>query len=237
MEEAGVDLIRGGIYDAMERQPANGMPSEFAWETTKDFWQQEQAILAYYIMSGIPAQYLPTEEQERYLELARYCTMFWNVFFVDQENREIYFRTTESGAPVVQDGYGIQGGHAIAGYHSFELNYLAHLYIRTYVAKSKGQDESFCLSFRPQNCEGIETFNVLPDFFRPEDLKIIGVKFNGVRQSIRDPSRFQIDIRDIKPETEIEVEFMPIRQDAAFGEQLIAKEREGTIEMPFGAVR
>ncbi|MDR1218771.1 MAG: hypothetical protein LBK73_04090 [Treponema sp.] len=236
MEEVGVDLIRGGIYDALERNPANGMPTEFAWETTKDFWQQEQAILAYYIMSGIPDEHLPKENGKRFLELARYCTMFWNVFFIDQENRKIYFRTTESGAPVVQDGYGIQGGHAIAGYHSFELNYLAHLYIRAYVAKMEGQDESFCLSFRPRNCEGIKTFNVLPDFFHPEDLKIIGVKFNGMPQNIRDSSRFQIDIENIKPGAKIEVEFMPIRRETASEELRIRKEREGTVEMSYGTV-
>jgi hypothetical protein len=231
MEEAGVDLIRGGIYDALERNPGNGTPTEFAWETTKDFWQQEQAILAFYIMAGIPDEYQTKEDGGRFLEFARYCAMFWNAYFIDQENRKIYFRVTESGAPVVQDGYGIQGGHAIAGYHSFELNYLAHIYIRTYTAKSKGQDESFCLSFQPQNCEGVKTFNVLPDFFRPGDLKIISVKFNGVPREIRDPSRFQIDIEDIPAGTKIEVEFMPIRrEDSASAEHQIRKEREGALD-------
>jgi mannose/cellobiose epimerase-like protein (N-acyl-D-glucosamine 2-epimerase family) len=234
MEEAGVDLIRGGIYDALERNPSNGMPTEFAWETTKDFWQQEQAILAYYIMSGIPEQYMPKEEGTRFLELGRYCAAFWNLFFVDQENRKIYFRTTESGVPVVQDGYGIQGGHAIAGYHSFELNYLAHLYIRTYVSKVKGQDESFCLVFQPKNCEDIKSFNVLPDFFRPEELKIIGIKFNGTPQDIRDSSRFQIDITGIEPGTKIEVEFMPLRRETPDVEQRLRKEREGTVETAYG---
>ncbi|MDR1073669.1 MAG: DJ-1/PfpI family protein [Treponema sp.] len=136
----------------------------------------------------------------------------------------------------MQDGYGIQGGHAITGYHSFELNYLAHLYIRAYVAKVEGQDESFCLSFRPRNCEGIKTFNVLPDFFRLEDLKIIGVKFNGIPQNIRDSSRFQIDIENIKPGAKIEVEFMPIRRETASEELRIRKEREGTVEMSYGTV-
>jgi hypothetical protein len=234
MEEVGVDLIRGGIYDALERNPTNGMPSEFAWETTKDFWQQEQAILAYYILSGIPNEYQTQKDDKRFLEFARYCTMFWNVFFIDQENRKIYFRTTESGTPVIQDGYGIQGGHAIAGYHSFELNYLAHIYIRTYIAKAAGQDESFCLSFRPSNCDGVKTLNVLPDFFRPGDLKIIGIKFNGTPQSIRDSARFQIDIENIEPVTEIEVEFMPIRRETASEEVRIRKEREGLVEMSYG---
>lgn len=227
MAEVGVDLIRGGIYDALERHPSNGMPTEFAWETTKDFWQQEQAILAYYIMAGIDPK---ASESPRFLELARYCTAFWNLYFVDQENRKIYFRTTESGVPVVQDGYGIQGGHAIAGYHSFELNYLAHIYIRTYVPAGNG-DDTFCMTFRPKCGNGIKTLNVLPDFFRPGDLKILGVKINGMPHEVQDPHRFQIDISDLEGEAEVEVEFFPIHR--GHGESAIQQERSGINDLNF----
>lgn len=223
MAEVGVDLVRGGIFDALERNPTNGMPTEFAWETTKDFWQQEQAILAYYIMSGINENHEDDPDRKRFLELARSCTAFWNLYFVDQEHRKIYFRTTESGAPVVQDGFGIQGGHAIAGYHSFELNYLAHLYIRTYVPQ-KGGDNSFCLTFRPCRNEGIKSLNVLPDFFRPGDIKIMGVKINGVPHIVEDPHRFQIDIGGIGEDAEVEVEFLAIRNNAR-SEKDIMQER------------
>ncbi|OIP53327.1 MAG: hypothetical protein AUK31_01645 [Fibrobacteres bacterium CG2_30_45_31] len=229
MEEVGVDLIRGGIYDALERHPSNGMPTEFAWESTKDFWQQEQAILAYYIMVGIKPG---DEESARFLELARYCAAFWNLYFVDQKNRNIYFRTTESGSPIVQNGYDIQGGHAIAGYHSFELNYLAHLYIRTYVPSASG-DESFTITFRPKCNNGIRTLNVLPDFFRPGDLKILGIKVNGMPRSVQDAHRFQVDISDIKEESEVEVEFLPIRRTTPDLEARIQKERAGIADINF----
>jgi hypothetical protein len=223
MEQVGVDLVRGGIFDALERKPSNGMPTEFAWETTKDFWQQEQAILAYYIMAGINHQ---DADSARFLMLARYCAAFWNLYFVDQDNRKIYFRTTESGAPVVQDGYGIQGGHAIAGYHSFELNFLAHLYIRTYVPQAEGGDDSFCITFHP--CKNdIKTLNVLPDFFRPGDLKIMGVKLNGLPQTVQDEHRFQIDITGLAEDAEVEVEFLAIRRKDARSADDIRKERAG----------
>lgn len=230
MEESGVDLIRGGIFDAIERIPGNGMPIEFAWETTKDFWQQEQAILAYYIMSGISPD---EEDSARFLELGRYCAAFWNLYFVDQDNRKIYFRTTESGAPVVQDGYGVQGGHAIAGYHSFELNYLAHLYIRTFVSQGCGGDDSFCLTFHPCCCNGIKTLNVLPDFFRPGDLKIMGIKVNGMPTEVHDPHRFQIDISDITEDSEVEVEFLVIRRKDARSHDDLLEERKGFTELNF----
>lgn len=233
MAEVGVDLVRGGIFDALERNPSNGMPTEFAWETTKDFWQQEQAILAYYIMSGINKDKEDDIDRERFLELARSCTAFWNLYFVDQDNRKIYFRTTESGAPVVQDGFGIQGGHAIAGYHSFELNYLAHLYIRTYVPQVGGGDDSFCLTFRPRCSDGMKSLNVLPDFFRPGDLKIMGVRIDGLPRKVQEPHRFQIDICGLSEDSEVEVEFLATRKKAR-SEEEIMQQRVGIVDINFG---
>ncbi len=52
MGEVGLDKIRGGIFDCVERNPNGGMPTQFAWGATKDFWQQEQGILAYLILYG-----------------------------------------------------------------------------------------------------------------------------------------------------------------------------------------
>lgn len=226
MAEVGVDLIRGGIFDALEREPGTGMPTEFTWEPTKDFWQQEQAILAYYIMYGLDGK------DARFLELARSCAAFWNLYFLDQENRKIYFRTTECGMPVVQDGFGIMGGHAIAGYHSFELNFLAHLYIRTFVPQTDGGDDTFCLTFRPFK-NGVKSLNVLPDFFRPGDLKIIGVRFNGLPQPVRDELLFQIDISSLDPDSEVVVEFLPNRRANVRSEDDIEKERSTVGQIHF----
>ena len=148
MREVGVDLVRGGIFDALERNPKGNIPTEFTWSTTKDFWQQEQAILAYYIMSGIGGD---AEESQDFLRLARLCSAFWSLFFIDQDNRKVFFRTTESGEPVIEGQYGIQGGHAIAGYHAFELNYLAHLYIRAFV--DQGEDMGELRALFPASAE------------------------------------------------------------------------------------
>jgi len=218
MDQVGVDLVRGGVFDALERKPAAGLATDFAWEPTKDFWQQEQAILAYYIMYGREGG------NPRFLELARHCAAFWNLYFVDQDNRKIYFRTTESGLPIVQDGFGIQGGHAMAGYHSFELNYLAHLYIRAYVPQTGGGDDTFCITFRPQR-NGLRTLNVLPDFFSPGDLKILRVWFDGSPQAVRDGHRFQIDIDKLDHGGEVVVEFLPIRRHGVRSESDILQER------------
>ena len=206
MREVGIDQIRGGIFDALERHPNEGTVTEFAWSSTKDFWQQEQAILAYYIMQGIGGD---GSEKADFLQLARYCSAFWNLFFVDQDNRKIYFRTTESGEPVIQGQYGIQSGHAIAGYHAFELNYLAHIYIRTYVDRGEKENESFVLYYKPEKNTGIASLNVLPDFFREEDLKIVNVKINGLSIPIENQHHFQIDISGLPENSVILVEYLP----------------------------
>ena len=228
MDPIGVDQVRGGIWDAIERIPnANGV-YEFAWGDTKDFWQQEQAILAYYILHGIDG--LPKEKADRYLTLARSCAAFWNAFFIDQDHRKIYFRTDESGMPVIEGQYGIQGGHAIAGYHAFELNYLAHIYIRTFVGKQS--DDNFALTFCPKHPHNIRAINVLPDFMPPGEVSILSVRVNGRLVDVPNSTKtnFQIDISRYEPDCIIEVEFTPIKNNPDSPEDIL-RNRKTTEEL------
>ncbi|MBF0424472.1 MAG: AGE family epimerase/isomerase [Magnetococcales bacterium] len=177
MAEVGVDQVRGGVFDAMERIPDNGLPMEFSWENTKDFWQQEQGILAYLILYGATGR-------PEYLELARESIAFWNAFFLDRDRQGIFFRTTDNGKPVVEGSYADKGGHSISGYHVFELNYLAHFYTRTYVSPGVDPaDASFNMYFRiVPNC-GQESINVLPDFIKPGSVTIGKVILDGIDQT------------------------------------------------------
>lgn len=177
MSVHGLDMVRGGVFDAVERCPSNGMPVEFTWSCTKDFWQQEQGILAYLILHGADP-----EGKDDWLGLARECMMFWNCFFSDRDRQGIYFRTTEDGLPIIYGMYGKKGGHSVSCYHAFELNYLAHLYIRAYVVNSaqRGEDADFCLYYRVSaNC-GQDSINVVPDFFPPGKVRIEKITVNGI---------------------------------------------------------
>ena len=171
MGEVGLDKIRGGIFDCVERNPNGGMPTQFAWGATKDFWQQEQGILAYLILYGATGN-------PHYLRLARESSAFWNLFFLDREHQGYFFRTTENGQPILEGQYGMKSSHAI-GYHAFELAYLAHLYTRAYVAAGGGSDNSFCLYFKISSTEQ-GSINVLPDFMPPGRVRITSVRANGV---------------------------------------------------------
>ena len=206
MAEIGVDLFRGGIFDTLERNPHNGMPLEFPWLNTKDFWQQEQALLAYLILHGCSNK--SHEQKQEYLRLARETAAFWNLFFLDQDNKGIFFRVSESGDAITSGQYAQKGGHAISGYHAFELNYLAHIYISSYVTK-----EPFCLYFKPNiNCRQ-RSLNVLPDFFRPNTLEVSRISIDGSDRTSIDPDNFRLELGEqefqLGSEAEIIVEFQP----------------------------
>lgn len=198
MAEVGLDTIRGGIYDAVARQPDpdSGMLTEFAWGATKDFWQQEQGILAYLILHGA------TSRDERYLELARECTAFWNLFFLDRDRQGIFFRTSENGLPIIQGAYAQKGGHSISGYHAFELNYLAHVYTRMFVITGSAADNNFCLYFRILSNRDMKSINVLPDFMPPSSVEIVAVRANGIDRTPdlkpANPNDFQIAIENLE---------------------------------------
>ncbi len=210
MAEVGVDRIRGGVFDAVSRQrpTANGMPTEFAWLPTKDFWQQEQGILAFLILHGADP------EEHEFLDLAREAMAFWNLFFLDRDRQGIFFRTTENGLPFTQGSYANKGGHSISGYHAFELNYLAHLYIRGYVIANAKDDNNFCMFFKiSQHCDQ-KMINVLPDFFPPRLLRIVSVRADGIDMtkdlSRGDLDRFQIEIPKRERPIELQVEFSSV---------------------------
>lgn len=196
MGEVGLDRIRGGVFDCVERNPSNNMSTQFAWAPTKDFWQQEQGILAYLILHGA------TPNDKKYLQLARECEAFWNLFFLDRERQGYFFRTTENGLPIIEGEYGRKGGHAL-GYHAFELSYLAHVYTRTFVAAGGGSDNAFCMYFKVLPSLDQASINVLPDFVPPGALEILSIRANGVDVTDdRRPSNandFQISLKDLKP--------------------------------------
>lgn len=197
MTELGVDQVRGGCFDAVEREPYTGeskvgpaMPVEFTWLNTKDFWQQEQAILAYLVLFG-------HTRDPFYLENARRMEAFWNIAFLDREHRGMYFRVSENGLPIVQGGYEVRGGHSDAsGYHCFELNYLAHIYNRAYVAPTNDTDPVFSMYFRPDEECRLNSLNVLPDFVPPGSVQIEQVIVNGRPRAHADPNYFQIELTE-----------------------------------------
>jgi hypothetical protein len=215
--EHGYDQIRGGIFDAVERDPKNDMAIEFAWMDTKDFWQQEQAILAYLILHGITDPQLPVDDarlrggvpprklRDDFLALAREVEAFWNLYFLDHDLRSVYQRVTSIGVPIVKGGYSFKGAHSISGYHAFELNYLAHIYNRVLVdTPGSENDNTFSLYFRPEVGSRQLSVNVLPDFFAPGEVEVLKVSVRGM-----DRPDLAARARDYRAETPFQITLRP----------------------------
>jgi hypothetical protein len=199
MSTLAIDQVRGGVYDVAERHPSNGMWMEFTWWNTKDFWQQEQGILAYLILFGNTGKL-------EYLELARETTAFWNAFFLDHDECAVYFRTTADGTPyLVGPSYRDATSHAKSGYHCYELAYLAHVYLSTYVTK-----RPFALNFMLDRRCGQRSINVLPDFMRPGTLCVKRINVAGVDRDSVDPTDFKIELEEDELGTHVIVELEPI---------------------------
>jgi hypothetical protein len=199
--EVGLDQIRGGIFDCVERHPRGGMPTQFIFGANKDFWQHEQGILAYLILYG-------ATRNQHYLKLARECSAFWNLFFLDRERQGYFYRLTKNGLPILEGQFGMRSGHAI-GYRAFELAYLAHLYTRAYVAvggdSEKDADKTFSLYFKFRSTEQ-KSINVLPDFMPPGRVRITSVRANGVDMfdnlDAANLAEYQIPTNEMPPDPE-----------------------------------
>jgi anti-anti-sigma regulatory factor len=99
------------------------------WHDRKAWWQQEQGILAYYIMAGV------YDDKPEYLRYAREGSAFYNGWFLDYEAGGIYFNVLSNGQPYSLGGERGKGSHSMAGYHSFELCFLAAIYSNLLVNK------------------------------------------------------------------------------------------------------
>ncbi len=199
MINKGLDLVRGGCFDVVEREPQNGQPLQFVYGNHKDFWQQEQGILAYLILYGYTHDPL-------YLEFYRDMSAWWNAYHLDYQNRNIIFRIDDTGTRIIDERHG-KAAYDTAGYHSFELNYLAHIYLRTYVTSPMESETSFCLYFRPSKESGVKSINVLPDFLGVDDLEIVGLSINNRDVEYVDGNNFQIPISQEDLGSEITVQF------------------------------
>ncbi len=229
MAEYGIDQVCGGLYDAVQRNPSNNQPVEFAWMNTKDFWQQEQAILAFLIVHSVSRKDEPIDPSRTYgagavdrglkadlLALARETEAFWNIYFLDHDTRGVYQRVTASGIPYETGNYGHKAGHS-TGYHVEELNYLAHIYNRVFVTNGgeSSSHNNFSLYFRPERGNRQLSINVLPDFFAPGEIEVIRVSVRGIdrpdlaakARNYDSPTPFQIELRDEELGSEVIVEF------------------------------
>ena len=169
MPLVGYDLQRSGWYDVVERQLSTGERlHRFVWHDRKAWWQQEQAILAYLILNGIL-------KEPEHLRLARESSAFYNAWFLDTQSGAVYFNVLANGLPYLLGNERSKGSHSMAGYHSFELAYLAAVYTNLLIRR-----QPMDLYFKPmQGGFRDNILRVAPDILPPGSVRIEKVWING----------------------------------------------------------
>ncbi|MBX3435144.1 MAG: AGE family epimerase/isomerase [Pirellulales bacterium] len=199
MPAAGSDRQRGGWYDVVERvlEPGQNF-HRFVWHDRKAWWQQEQAILAYLILTG-------ALKDEKYRKHAREAASFYNAWFLDTECGGVYFNVLANGQPYALGTERGKGSHSMAGYHSFELCYLAAAYTNLLITK-----EPLELYFKPK--QGGFPDNVLrvaPDLLPAGSVRIGSVWINGQEHRDFDAEALTVKLPADAAEMKVRVRLEP----------------------------
>ncbi len=199
MPGVGSDQQRGGWYDVIDRVREKGQDvHRYTWHDRKAWWQQEQSILAYLILAG-------SLDDDEWLRHAREASAFYNAWFLDYEAGSVYFNVLANGLPYLLGTERMKGSHSMAGYHSFELAFLATIYTNLLVTK-----EPVDLWYSP--LPGALPDNVLrvaPDILPAGSVRIGEVEIDGAAHSDFDADALTVRVPESTARVKIRVRFEP----------------------------
>ncbi len=201
MPAHGSDPQRGGWYDVVDRVLKPGQHvHRFTWHDRKAWWQQEQSILAYLILAG-------STGEEEWLRHAREASAFYNSWFLDYDAGSVYFNVLANGLPYLLGNERMKGSHSMAGYHAFELAYLATVYMNLMVSK-----EPMDLYFSPlpgSLPDGV--LRVAPDILPPGSIRIGEVTIGDKHHTDFDADALTVHLPDTKERLKVRVQIVPTR--------------------------
>jgi len=195
MPPVGSDRQRGGWYDVMEREKADNQEwYRYVWHDRKAWWQQEQAILAYLILSGILGD-------EEYRTEAHHATAFYNAWFLDHDAGGVYFNVLADGLPYLLGNERLKGSHSMSAYHNTELCYLAAVYTNLLITR-----QPLDLHFKPR-VDGFHDriLRVAPDILPPGSIRIEQVWVDGQPWSEFDSERLTVTLPPPGQEVNVKV--------------------------------
>ncbi len=200
MPLVGCDLQRGGWYDVVERLREPGESHHrFVWHDRKAWWQQEQAILAYYILYGCLGK-------PEYLKQAREAAAFYNAHFLDHDDGGVYFNVLANGLPYLMGNERFKGSHSMSGYHSTELGYLSAVYINFLYT---GQPMDFHFRPRPRGFRE-NRLRVAPDLLPAGSIRITAVEIDGKPWTDFDPDGWTVQLPDSERSLRVKVTLTPV---------------------------
>jgi mannose/cellobiose epimerase-like protein (N-acyl-D-glucosamine 2-epimerase family) len=199
MPAVGSDQQRGGWYDVVARRLEQGQEwYRFAWHDRKAWWQQEQSILAYYILAG-------SLGDQKSLRMAREAAAFYNAFFLDHDDGGVYFNVLASGMPYLMGNERHKGSHSMSNYHASELCYLSAVYINLLVTK-----QPMDFYFKPQpGAFKQQTLRVSPDILPPGSIHIGEVWADGEKYTNFTADKLTVKLPDTKDAVRLKVRIVP----------------------------
>ncbi|MEV8630493.1 AGE family epimerase/isomerase [Streptosporangium sp. NPDC051023] len=201
MPPIGGDRQRGGWYDVVERLRRDGEERfRFVWHDRKAWWQQEQAILAYLILSGVTGQ-------DRFRQEARGAESFYNAFFLDHDEGAVYFNVLASGLPYLLGTERLKGSHSMSMYHSSELCFLAAVY-NNLLLNGKAMD----LHFKPDP-DGFadRILRVAPDLLPAGSVRIGAVEIDGEPYDDYDADALTVRLPEAQGRVKVKVRVEAVR--------------------------
>jgi mannose/cellobiose epimerase-like protein (N-acyl-D-glucosamine 2-epimerase family) len=202
MPSVGGDRQRGGWYDVMERMRQPGQEwNRFAFHDRKAWWQQEQGILAYFILNGV----LPDPQ---YQKLGRESAAFYNAFFLDHDDGAVYFNVLANGIPYLMGTERFKGSHSMSGYHSTELCYLSQTYLNLLINK-----RPLDLYFKPYpNGFRNNILRVSPDILPQGAIQITEVTIDDKPYRYFDAKNLTVTLPETDNQIRVRVRVEPIAQ-------------------------
>jgi mannose/cellobiose epimerase-like protein (N-acyl-D-glucosamine 2-epimerase family) len=199
MPAIGGDQQRGGWYDVMERNTADGQEwHRFAFHDRKAWWQQEQGILAYLILHGVL-------KDANYLDTARESSAFYNAFFLDHDDGAVFFNVLANGIPFLVGTERFKGSHSMSGYHSTELCYLAQTYGNLLIHK-----QPLDLYFKPYpNGFKNNILRVSPDILPTGSIRIAEVEIDGAPYQTFDADALTVTLPTTDQQVKVRVRVVP----------------------------
>lgn len=221
MPKHGGDPQRGGWYDVVDRVLRPGETTHrFAFHDRKAWWQQEQGILAYLIMSG-------SFKKPEYLKQARESSAFYNAFFLDHDAGGVYFNVFNNGMPYLLGTERDKGSHSMSGYHSFELCYLASVYTNLLITK---QPMDFFFKPRPGAFKD-NILRVAPDLLPQGSIAIESVTINGQDYKAFDAEALTVTIPSATEPVKIKVRIVPTKGLDHFNSSLSVNDKTATLTL------
>ncbi|MDP9313438.1 MAG: AGE family epimerase/isomerase [Chloroflexota bacterium] len=199
MPEVGSDRQRGGWYDVVERIRGEGEEHHrLVWHDRKAWWQQEQAILAYLILSG-------SLSDDAHLGHAREAFAFYNAMFLDHDDGAVYFNVLANGLPYLVGNERFKGNHSMSAYHSTELCYLASVYTNLLIKKRPME-----FYFKPlPGAFKDRVLRVQPDILPPGSVRLEAVWIDGEVYNDFDARALTVQLPESATQLKVKVRIAP----------------------------